>query len=70
MPRPPKDPASRKTVHLRVPVTPTQKQAIDEALAVDGREFAGWARELLLQAAQAISDRKAAHKRQRASRPQ
>jgi hypothetical protein len=69
MPRPKKDPAQRKTVHLRVPVTSDQKGTIDAAMAAESREFAGWARDLLLEAARAILDRKGAPKKQRASKP-
>ena len=41
--------ADRKTVDLRIPVTAGQKELIYAALA--GDEFARWAREVLLQAA-------------------
>jgi hypothetical protein len=35
----------------------TQKQIVEDAMAVDGREFASWARELLVTNAQAILER-------------
>jgi hypothetical protein len=54
MARPQKDPASRKTVDLRIPVTPDQKRLVMDAMAKDDREFAGWARSVLLDAAQAL----------------
>jgi uncharacterized protein (DUF1778 family) len=56
MVRPHKKPSDRKTIHLRVPITADQKQTVDEAMAIDGREFAGWARSLILEHAQAILD--------------
>jgi uncharacterized protein (DUF1778 family) len=56
MTRPQKNPSDRKTVHLRVPVTADQKKTVDDAMAIDGREFAGWARSLILENAQAILD--------------
>jgi hypothetical protein len=68
--RPPKDPDQKKSVDLRIPVTTAQKQIVADAMAVDGREFANWARELLLGAAQAIIDRKGAHRRKGTSRRQ
>jgi hypothetical protein len=68
MARPPKDPSQVKNVDLRIPVTTAQKQLVADAMAVDGREFASWARDLLLGAAQAIIDRKAAPKKQRTTK--
>lgn len=56
MPRPPKDPSQRKSVDLRIPVTEAQKQLVADAMAVDGREFASWARDLILDRAQSILD--------------
>jgi hypothetical protein len=67
--RPPKDPSQVKNVDLRIPVTAAQKQLVADAMAVDGREFSGWARDLLLGAAQAILDRKAAPRKQRTTKP-
>jgi hypothetical protein len=40
--------------YLRIPVTAAQKQLIAKAMAVDGREFAGWARNLILEAVHEI----------------
>jgi uncharacterized protein (DUF1778 family) len=56
MARPLKNPSDRKTVHLRVPITADQKKIVDDAMALDGREFAGWARDLILEHAQALLD--------------
>lgn len=47
--RPRKKAADRKTVDLRIPVTARQKEMIYAALA--GREFAQWAREVLVREA-------------------
>jgi hypothetical protein len=57
MARPPKDPALKMTTDLRIPVTPDQKQLVADAMALDGREFAGWARELILEAVRSMLDR-------------
>jgi hypothetical protein len=56
MARKPKDPSLRMTVDLRIPVTPGQKQLVNDAMAIDNREFAGWARALLLEAAEGLLD--------------
>lgn len=47
--RPKKKKSDRKDVDLRIPVTPEQKRAIYAALG--GKEFAAWAREVLLREA-------------------
>lgn len=60
MARPPKDPSQKKNVDLRIPVTAAQKQTVADAMAVDGREFASWARTLILDAAQALLEGRAA----------
>jgi len=52
--RPPKDPSQRKGVDLRIPVTVDQKRLVNEAMALDHREFAAWARELILTNAQSL----------------
>jgi hypothetical protein len=57
MARPHKDPSLKMTTDLRIPVTPDQKQLVADAMAIDGREFAGWARELILGAARSMVDR-------------
>jgi hypothetical protein len=49
--RPPKDENQRLTVPLRLMVTTTQKNVVDEALRLDGSEFSEWARTILLDAA-------------------
>lgn len=56
MARPTKDPSERKTADLRIPLTPAQKQTVTDAMAIDGREYAGWARELILAEAQRLLD--------------
>ena len=50
--RPRKKVADRKTVDLRIPVTARQKELIYSALA--GDEFARWAREVLIRAAEEL----------------
>jgi hypothetical protein len=52
--RPPKPEEDRKTVDLRIPVTPEQKEIVAEAMRLEKTEMAGWARELLLAAAEKI----------------
>jgi hypothetical protein len=54
--RPLKDPALKKSTDLKIPVSATQKQLIDSALA--GREFAGWARDLILKSAQELLEQR------------
>lgn len=56
MARPAKDPSDRKTADIRIPMTPAQKQTVADAMAIDGRELAGWARELILAEAQRLLD--------------
>lgn len=51
MPRPKKDPSLKKGETLRIPVSEDEKRRLyDAATATDG-EFAGWARTILLKAA-------------------
>ena len=72
MVRPHKDPASRKSVDLRIPVTEAQKQIVSEAMAKLDVEFAGWARTLILTTAEGVlSERepKKSSKRARSSKP-
>ncbi len=57
MPRPRKSPEDRKAYHLRVPLTPAQLAAIEEAVRLDGEGKAGWARSVLLAAAKKRIDR-------------
>ena len=52
--RPPKEAGERKAKDLRIPVTEEQKELVAEAMRLSKREMAGWARELLLTAAQEI----------------
>ena len=66
MARPPKEPHLRMNTDLRIPVTAEQKQAIMQAVANEPGGFAGWARTVLLLAAQQkITERKAAQSRKR-----
>jgi hypothetical protein len=67
MGRPPKDPAQRLSVDLRIPLTPSQKKMVNEAVANAGREFAGWGRDLVLKHAQALAKRTKARKRRKSS---
>jgi hypothetical protein len=46
-----KRPGERKDYHLRVPLSAAQRALIDQAVALEGLEKAGWARALLLAAA-------------------
>jgi uncharacterized protein (DUF1778 family) len=57
MPRPPKKPEERKSHHLRVPVTAEQRALVEEACRLEGRDFAAWAREVLLAAARRAVER-------------
>jgi hypothetical protein len=57
MPRPSKDPEDRKDYHLRVPLTAAQHAVIEEAARLEGEGKAGWARAVLLAAAQRRIDR-------------
>jgi hypothetical protein len=60
MARPLKDAADRKTADLRIPMTAAQKQIITDAMAIDGREMAGWARALILSEAEKLLATKSA----------
>jgi hypothetical protein len=51
MARPPKNPADRKDVDLRIPVTADQKQRVMDAARLDEQDMAEWARAILLKAA-------------------
>lgn len=51
MARPTKEPAQRRSTHLRVPVTEAERAIIMEAIANEPDGFAAWARSLMLQAA-------------------
>jgi hypothetical protein len=63
MARPKKAAELRMGTDLRIPVTAEQKRLIQEALADDPGGLAAWARQVLLQAAQArIAQSKAAQK--------
>jgi hypothetical protein len=58
------------TTDLRIPVTPAQKERVAEAMAALGAEFAGWARTLILDAAEGVlSERKAKKPSKRAFKP-
>src|SRR5262245_61880752 len=45
--RPKKDPAQRKDVDLRIPVTDDQKRIVTNAAVADGKDMAAWARDWL-----------------------
>jgi hypothetical protein len=51
MARPKKDPAERKSYHLRVPLTDAQHKLIEEAVRLEDQDKAAWARRVLLEAA-------------------
>ena len=52
MARPPKDPADKKSVDVRIPMTEEQKRIVLEAAAVDDIDVATWLRPIILSAAQ------------------
>jgi hypothetical protein len=52
--RPPKPDGQVKAKDLRIPISEEQKAIIAEAMRLSGQEMAGWARPLLIAAAQAI----------------
>ena len=68
MARPPKEAADRKTADLRIPMTISQKQTVADAMAISGREMAGWARTLILSEAEKLLATKAALKLSAAKR--
>lgn len=51
MARPKKDPALLRDEILRIPVSADEKRRIQTAVLATDREFAGWARAILLKAA-------------------
>jgi hypothetical protein len=51
MGRPPKSKAERKSVDLRIPVTPEQKELVGSAARAEGMDMAEWARPILFHAA-------------------
>jgi hypothetical protein len=53
--RPPKENRDRKSVDLRIPVTEEQKAIIAEAVRAAGLDMAGWARPILLAAAEELA---------------
>jgi len=52
MARPPKDPALRMDVDLRIPVTADQKELIVNAAVSTGSDVATWIRPILVKAAE------------------
>jgi uncharacterized protein (DUF1778 family) len=52
MARPPKDPADRKSVDLRIPLTEEQKKLVSEAASADQEDVAAWVRPIVLHAAE------------------
>jgi hypothetical protein len=51
MARPPKDPAMRMDVDLRIPVTHEQKMLISKAAGAEQSDMASWARGVLVKVA-------------------
>jgi len=51
MGRPPKPPEHRKSSELRIRLTETDREALDEAAQSRGEETSTWARDILLKAA-------------------
>jgi len=51
MGRPRKKPGDRKDYHLRVPLTDTQRELVEEAAKLSDQDMAAWARLILLEAA-------------------
>lgn len=49
--RPPKNPDERKTVGIKIPLTPAEKALIVAAAESDDGKHVTWAREILLNAA-------------------
>lgn len=62
MPRPKKDPFLVRREILRVPVSEDEKRRINAAVMAVGGEFAGWAREILLKAADDFAAKEARKK--------
>ena len=54
--RPPKTEVDRKSMDLRIPVTESQKALILEAARAAGQDMAGWARTLLIEAAERVNE--------------
>jgi uncharacterized protein (DUF1778 family) len=70
MGRPPKDPALRMSVDLRIPVTESQKQMIFAAASANEADVASWIRPLLLEAAhEALNKAKRLDQKWRAAKP-
>ena len=63
MSRPLKDPADRKTVDVRIPLTEDQKTLIIAAAGADGADIAAWLRPIILGAAESRLKREKAKKR-------
>ena len=50
--RPPlENPQDRKTAEMKLPLSPAEKEAIQQAAEVDGKKPVTWAREILVRAA-------------------
>jgi len=58
MARPPKDPALRMDVDLRIPVTVEQKRLISQAAAIEQIDVAAWVRPILVRSAHQTIKRK------------
>ena len=49
--RPPKEPEDKRTEMVSVPMTETEKAAVDAAAEASGVKLAAWARDVMLRAA-------------------
>jgi hypothetical protein len=56
MARPPKDPALRMDVDLRIPMTADQKRIVTKAARTVQMDLAAWARPILLRAARVVAN--------------
>jgi uncharacterized protein (DUF1778 family) len=57
MPRPPKDPADKKGITLKVRVTEEQQRRLKEAADADGLDLSTWLRRLALREANRTKNR-------------
>lgn len=55
--RPPKDEIDRKTCIVQIPLTNKQKEQMFLAAQSSGKDFAVWARDILLDALQPVGDK-------------
>jgi uncharacterized protein (DUF1778 family) len=57
MPRPPKDPADKKGITLKVRVTEDQQRRLKAAADADGLDLSTWVRRLALKESTRVNDR-------------